>query len=435
MKKKKTQKRSSVFMLTVWWFLLCAVVGCLVLCFTPDRERISVDEKRVLQNKPPFSFSSLVSGEYASAFENFLSDSIPGRSALIGLSDRLLNTFSFNTAEDLYYLDTSVDEVLDYQNDMETQPQEDENENPGSGDSGEGEESGESSEDATFDLIRTDGSRNVIYTYPGQNLRRVADNLDKYAALLPEDGQVMLTLVPFPGLARRFSDRTDVYKGWQSDKFEKIDRMTSDKVKCFDALQILEPHMLAGENLFLYGNHQWNIHGSYYVFCEMIKAQGLTPSPYDEYEYKINRPQNQAYHDLDTYELLYPLAPAKNYRVSKINHRDEFPFMSYSKAETSAYLYGDLYPWKTVVTGFHTGRNALIIGDCFDFPLTPFLLPYYDEVHKTDIRYGIFSKERLGTSVADMIERYSIDDVYMIFSEANDVNSTTLRYALADNLY
>ena len=422
-------------MLTMWWFIILAIVGGLVVFFTPGRERISINENRVLQNFPLFSLHDLISGEYASKFESFLSDSVPGRNTLIDISERITGSISVNTSDDMYYLDTTAKEVAEYQGENGNNTED--NENKPSETDGKEENTEPSNGDATFELIKRDGSTTLVYVYPRKNIERVAENLDRLAQLIPDDGHIYITLVPFPGLARRLSGNLKEYGGWRSNKLDELNKLTSDKVVGIDTLKTLEPHMLEGEQLFLFGNHQWNIHGSYYVYREMIKAQGLSPTPYDEYEYKINRPKNGDMYTkkYDTYELLYPLAPSENYRVSHIDKLDKIPFMEYNKATNSSYLYGNVHPWKKVVTGFHSGRKALVIGDCFDLSMTPFLLPYYDEVHKTDIRYNIFFKSQLGTTIADMIQRNSINDIYLIFSESNDINSPTLLNALIDNVY
>ena len=71
------QKRNGYFILSMWWFILLAVMGGLIVFFTSDRERISMDENRVLQNAPDFSLTGFFGGEYAADFERFLADSVP----------------------------------------------------------------------------------------------------------------------------------------------------------------------------------------------------------------------------------------------------------------------------------------------------------------------------------------------------------------------
>jgi hypothetical protein len=432
------KKTGACFTLTMWWFLIFAVLGGLVLFFTPHRERVSVEENRVLQNAPEFSAGSFLSGEYSSLFEDFLSDSIPGRKWMITVSDHIRDAFSLNNSEDMYYLDTTVKEAAAYPevnpdgaaDDGGSAPAEDPDDAAGTDSPQDASPAG-----ATLELVKRDGGSTVIYTYSEYNLRKAAKNIDEYAQVIPDDGHIYLTFVPFPVVAFRFTEAPDVYSGWKSDEIHRIDELTCDKVRCFDALEILEPHMLNGERVFLHVSHQWHIRGAYYVFCEMMKSQGVTPTPYEEYEYKVNRPYNSEYADIDTFELLYPLAPTHNYHVDHIDNRIEFPLMNYDWADNSAYLNGYLHPWRTVETGFHTGRKAIVIGDCFSRTLATFLLPYYDEVHFTDVRFEIFKKEDLGTSVSDMMRRNGIDDIYMVFSESHSVNSQTLLTNLHKALY
>ena len=255
----------------------------------------------------------------------------------------------------------------------------------------------------------------VVHTYSGYE-NKVAENIEKVVDAIPGDGNVYVTFVPFPVIAFRFTDSLDVNSGWRCDHIEKLDQLTSERVKCFDSLEILEPHMLAGEQLFLHISHQWHIKGAYYVFCEMIKAQGLTPTPYDEYEYRINRPSNPKFTQKDSFELLYPLDPAHNYRVRNITEREEVPLMYYPGADNGSYLYGNLNPWHTVVTGFHTGRNALVVGDCFVIPLIPYLAPYYDRIISTDVRDNFYSVYLAGANIGDYIAQYDVDDIYVVWS-------------------
>ena len=424
-------------MLTVWWFILCAVLGWLVLFFTPDRERISLEENRVLQNAPEFSLERLLSGSFSNEFESFLSDSIPGRKTMIHISDAITDSMAVNTTEDNYYLDTTMKNAADYNGDgsdeIETGGEAEQNGDDGSGEQANIKEIGKNG--AKFELLKRDGGSTLVYTYPEENLKQAAENIEKVVELIPGDGNVYLTFVPFPIVAFRFTDDLNTYCGWQCDHIDKLDKLTSDRVKCFDTLKILEPHMLEGETVFLHVSHQWHIRGAYYVFSEMLKAQGLTPTPYKEYEYNVIRKANSQYSETDTFELLYPLAPAHNYQVSKINKKQEMTLMAYNFAANASYLHGDIRPWHTVITGFHTGRNALVLGDCFNLSFATFLLPYYDELHFTDVRNGLFNRYELGTSVEDMMRRNSIDDVYIVFSEAHGVNSVTFLDALPKHLY
>ena len=430
------KKSGNCFMLTVWWFILLAVAGCLTVFFTPDGERISKEENRVLQNRPEMTFDSVLSGDYSTAFDAFLSDSVPSRKWLTAASESVVGLLSFNTADDLAVMDTTEQEVEDFSrenlSDSDLPPEEDAEEETAPEDTVSSDEQDE--EGTFFGFIYKNGRVNKQRTYDKKAMARSARTLDLCASLLPEDGKVYFTTVTFPVVVRRLSNNLDTYTGWKSTLFDRMNQLTSDKVVCVDPYAILEPHLLQGEKLFLHTNHQWSDLGAYYIFSEMIRQQGLTPTPYEEYEYDSNRAYYAGGTEYDLYNLLYPLAPASNWSVSKSGKKSPLPFMEYHKPHILSYLYGSHVPWKTVETGFNTGRNALVLGDCYTLPFTPFLLPYYDTVHYTRLKEGIFDQKKLGASVAELIERKNITDIYYLASESGGVNSQTLQYFVAKNL-
>ena len=432
------KKNKGIFMLTMWWFVIPAVIGLVVLCFSPDKERVSFQENRVLQNRPSFSFAGLTSGEYTSQFETFLSDSMPCRNLLIKASDWILERFSMNTSYDMYYLDTTEKDVENFfkengSDSDEENPTDDEQ----TGTAVDADVSEEMEEgDACLKFIKHDGGEWVKTVYTRQSMKNAAASLEKCAELLPDDGKVYFTTMSFPSTANILGQHLDVYKGWESTLPEKMNQLTSDKVVCVDSYEILQPHMLNGEDVFLHTNHQWNDVGAYYVFSSIIESQGLTPTPFDEYDYDVCRAAYSGkISGYDEFHLLYPLAPSANWEVTNVNHRTKVPFMNYHIANTLSYFDGHHLPWRTVESGFHTGRNALVVGDCFSLAFAPFLLPYYDEVHATRLKSDYFDRTKLGTTVADMIARNHITDFYYISSESSGVNTWTLQHTVAVNLY
>ncbi len=430
------KRQNMHFVFTMWWFILCAVVGIAIVFFTTDRERISYDENRVLQNAPDFSLGSFKSGEYSEAFENFLSDSIPGRKMLIKMSDSILSCISANTSDDLYYLDTTEKDIEEFLNENAPDSAEesaDDTREISTPNNGDAQSDGDM---ARLTVFLKDDKKVELMTYDSYAMTTSAANLDKLAQQLPDDGKVYFTTMSFPGVIRRYCNNFRDFTGWKSTLPEKMDQLTSDKVVCIDSYEALEPHILEGEDLFLHTNHQWNDRGAYYVFSKCMETQGLEPTPFDEYEYNVNTASytidGGGY---DYYNLLYPLAPADNYIVIQSQYRQSVPFMTYNVASTMAYLNGQQTPWKTVETGFHTGRNALVLGDCFCLAVMPYLLPYYDEVHTTRLNEVYFDRKGLGKPVAQLIADLEIDDIYYISSESSGVNSKTLQYSVGVNLF
>ncbi len=432
-------KQKSIFTITLWWLLLLAVTGALIICFAPRTSRVSNTENRMLQGMPELSAESILNGTFSSEFESFMSDGFFERSSIINFSNQLLGLLSATTPEDDYILDRTEDAVADFGNTVN-----DEITDTGSpaasddnSDTAAESVSGDNKSDceASLWLDKHDGGITSIYTYPQENISTVAETINIYRDLLPDSGSVYYAQVPFPKLALRWSDNRSVYSGWSSSLEAELDKRTDDDVHVFSVVDILEPHIIDNEYIYYTTDHHWTALGAYYVFAEMIASQGLPVIPYDEYEYKINENSPDINGNTDEFHLLYSLQPTHSLVVSNITEETEVPLMYYDTDMYHAYLASTQTPWRRIITGFNTGRKALVIGDSFVNSFTPYLLPYYDEVHLTDIRPTYFDRNELGTSVEDMIKRNEIDDIYFIFSEANSVNSNTQLECLLENLY
>ena len=185
-------------------------------------------------------------------------------------------------------------------------------------------------------------------------------------------------------------------------------------------MAILEPHIAAGEKMFYQTDHHWTAEGAYIVASEMMKAQGLPVVPYEEYDYKAIRSKARTKKGVrDTFNALYPLLPARSLIVTNRTNETELPLMNYSVPTYRTFMNNTRKPWRRIITGFNTGRRALVICDSFGNAFAPYLLPYYDEVHMADFRKGDFDKKLAGGSMGELMQYFGIDDVYIVTSTAN----------------
>ena len=131
-------------------------------------------------------------------------------------------------------------------------------------------------------------------------------------------------------------------------------------------------------------------------------------------------------------DLMYPLLPAHGNVMRSGTEGEDAPIIVYNNESYTAYLAGGNHMWTKYTTGFDTGRKALVIGDSFTTAFIPYLMPYYDEVHRADPRY--YNSALNGGTVSELIAQYGIDDVYIILSYDNgidsDMSSKTLEYLL-----
>ena len=151
--------------------------------------------------------------------------------------------------------------------------------------------------------------------------------------------------------------------------------------------------------------------------------------PYEEYSYKSIRGRTDSEGHYDYFNALYPLLPGHSYIVTHVDSLKEISLMDYDSTSYSALINGTQLPWRRILTGANTGRRALVICDSFGNALTPYLLPYYDEVHMCDFRESRYSKKDAGGNISQMMQHYGIDDVYVITSTANGLRKpNSLRY-------
>ena len=76
--------------------------------------------------------------------------------------------------------------------------------------------------------------------------------------------------------------------------------------------------------------------------------------------------------------------------------------------------------------------NCLVITDSFGLAFVPMVTQNYKQVHYYDPRY--FDKNTVGGSVADMIRKYNIKDVYVVVGDLHSYSSGFLINQLSKQL-
>jgi len=442
------------FVLTLFSTMLLLCIGFLLLTFAEKESRPSGNENRMLQGFPELSGENILSGNMSGEFENFLSDGFFARNLLIGVSDNCLGVFSCQTEEDIALLEGGNDELqglVDGQtgtsddeqpeggavqtapdNDGadsapgDSAPADDENYDELPEDGGELEEvdpdSAAQSENYGFYFRKANGKLGMVFTTLESNRRKTARALNAYRAELPEDGNVFYMMIP---LKRNYSPirNDDKYVGWYSNVEDSLREQTVDGVHVLNVPEILEPHL--DEDIYFPIDHHWSALGAYYVCEELMRIQGLPMAPYEEYNYKKVYGHNYNTGVKGWFDIIYPLQKVNTTKVyQKVKEMDAV-FVDYSSEFYTAFFNGRILPWTKIETGYSTGRKALVIGDSFANIFTPYLCPYYDEVHMTDVRENHYDQRECGGWIADLIEYHGIDDVYILMSYANAANSPT----------
>ena len=437
-------KHKFSFIVTLWWALLCALAGFFLLVTGPKQPRRSDTENRMLAGFPDISPKSVVSGDFMSGFENYLSDGFFDRDGVITFTEKLLGNFSTLSGDDKLAMQS---EEMEDRLDAELIPSSDEEEAPAEPAPAEEDEEddieegvevtvAEGEEPLTYEksyiwLDKPDGSKKILYTYDNDDVRKYGEILKYIKSNLPAEGAVCFTQVPLASIANRWITQQNVYSGWGSTVEKALEQAVADTpgIYVFNTYDILEPDMTGDVPMFYSTDHHWTAEGAYRVLSRMLERQGLPVIPYEEYSYKAIRGKTDAEGHYDIFNALYPLMPGHSYVVTNVDSLREIDLMDYDATSYSALINGTWLPWRRIVTGANTGRRALVICDSFGNALTPYLLPYYDEVHMCDFRQSRYNKSEAGGNITEMMRHYDISDVYIVTSTANGLRKpNSLKY-------
>lgn len=435
-------KKRLSFILIYLCLLTLLTLGAGELLLVDKAARPSEAENRMLQGFPEFSRASVSSGAFMDGVEGFLSDGFFFRKEAAGAYDRVMGLFALPAvgpetgvvAEEQLWEGNTADALPD-------------------GPAGEdgavlpvmpaaSVPEGAELRDAQLWLVNGKGEREVLFTYPASALASFAEILNSYRALLPEDGHVFFANPQVAAVANNvFSDPR--YTGWGSDLEEVLQPLTDEGVFIVDCTDVLSPHM---DNPHLYPaeDYHWHSGAASLVADEMIRAQGLASAGFDQYRYYLSHKHNGVTYSAQTLagmrygrdiiEIMAPISPAKSYILTHLDHRENAVF-TYYEGGYVGFLGGHKGPWRLFEGGFHTGRSALVIGDCFTPPMIPYMVPYYDVIISTDVRDNFYSSQQAGASIARYIETYGVDDIYVVYSTNSRFTGEALQSRLIGYLF
>lgn len=443
-------RRKLSFLVTLWWIILCGVLGACMLLFANRAPVVSEQENRTLSGMPGFTLEAMKKGEISESFESFLTDQFFLRSELVDGANTLKHLFSALTVDEL--LDVEGEEVLvpsnteaqaqeetvstepEEQTTQQEEPQTAENTLPAAA----------SAESANVWLNHKDGTKTALFTYEKKDMEKAASILNTYAALLPVGGKLHVLLAPRAQTANKLALHLDSESGWSSEMESALQSLVSKNVVVHNAYDILQSDMLGGEYLYFRTDHHWTARGAYLVADAMLKAEGYQTVPLSDYREKTIEGylgsiylhgRNAKLKELaDTIEVFYPLLPAQSFRVSNTYKKNELPVVDETQTNYLVFLGGTAGPYRVLEGGYHTGRKMLMVCDSFGNSIAPFFLPYYDDVYMVDFRDEYYTRDEARGSVKDYVRRLGIDDIYIVLSETNGIGSLYLNQLMAANV-
>ena len=418
----------------VYLCLLSLLVCGAAELLAPDKgERLSASENRMLAAFPAFSVQSVADGSFMSGFESYLSDAFPFRDGAAAFHDGVMGLVSIpddgpatGVVEDERLWDQSEEQEAAFQQLVEEERVERGEESPAAA-----VESTPSTalsgelHDVTLWLERADGGRDVIFTYPAASVADFAEILNRYRAKLPEDGRLYFFSPQVSDVANNIIGKSK-YVGWGTDLVEVMQPLVDDGVIIVDDLAILNPYLNdAPSALYPTQDYHWHAIAASITADALMSSQGLAPADYDQYRYWLSfREDRRARsteelagmnYNRETIEVMSAISPAGSYFLNHLTQRQKTTF-TMPDGGYVGFLGGHKGPWRLVEGGFHTGRNALVVGDCFTIPLIPYLAPYYDQIISTDVRDNFYSVRLAGANIGDYIAAYDVHDIYVVWS-------------------
>jgi len=447
------------------WMALLLCLGIYYAGFAPRESGFTETENRTLAGFPEVTAESVFSGRFGQEFETYLLDRFPLRDVTINAVNRLESALSFASHDDYLLIAEEVEDPLDnsdFEDDlelllsemenmptqppMETEPPVEtlpsaETEPPVATEPPETPPIEPKPEVSIEDFpayigVYLDIGQGEVALQSFNRSRAVAVTavLNKYASLLPENGKLMFTIGPASRFLYRFAnaeEKISLYSTWD----EVVNAISADNVYAFDAPEILSDHIRNGEYISFRNDNHWTPWGAYQLYKEMATRAGKELADYHE-DFEITSEDNfkgtyyrdnpSAYWNVeaDTLERLMPKIPVE-YRM--VTGPDTYEVLDFLKLDAVAndrytvYLGGPGGPWRYVECGNEETENCLVVTDSFGLTVIPFLTQNYKQIHYYDARY--FNRNITGGSVADMIAKYEIHDIYVIIADFHSFNS------------
>lgn len=447
------------------WMLLLVVLGCYYLFFAPRDSEYSPVENRTLAAFPKVTVQSVFSGDFGREIETYLLDRFPIRDTAINAMNRMESALSLATHDEYLLIAEDVDDPLvddDYQADLEellaemnTKPSKTPTQSTESTESTDATETqpietepvedppivekpAASPDDYPWYLymyMDVGYGQEALRDYHRNNVLAVTAVLNKYAALLPENGKLMFTIGPPSYLVNRFvnaQNKVSFHNTWD----EVINGMGADNVYAFDSSEILSAAIKEGEYVAFRNDNHWTPYGAYLIYSQMAARAGKELCSYtDDFNITVEEPFRGTYYrdnpsaywnvEPDTLEIVTPKIDVE-YR--KVTGPDTYEVIDFIKQDAvyndryTVYLGGPGGPWRYVECDNDQTENCLVITDSFGLTVIPYLTSNYKQVHYYDARY--FDQSIVGGSVAEMIEKYNIQDIYFIVADFHSFDSS-----------
>lgn len=430
--------------------LASATLGLFLLLFAPKDGGVSETENRALQAFPEAGVSAVLSGTFMDEFESYLSDAFPARERMIALSDAMMSLFGEADAQEEAKKLFLEEQGLAGDEAPETLSSETETpaaaepasaaqpETAAPADAPAAEARG-----AALWLVRSDGTIKYVEQYSPETVEHVARVVNRYRDALGADGRLFLVNSPASDVANDLLDKHR-YADWGYDLDEAMQPLLHDGARIYSVPKILEPWRGEGA-MFSTSDLHWYVKTAWRVSNAFLADLGYAPTDFYDYNYYLRdtlrsgssyTPEQIRSMNIDRENLMVPavLSPTRASLVTHLTEKEPADLYDFKHHGYTIYLGGSKGPYRLFETGFHTGRNALIISDSYAFAMAYYLFPFYDSVLQTDLRNTNYRTDLVGASIREYIAEYDVDDIYIITCQWTSINGPVFSWRLGQFL-
>jgi hypothetical protein len=389
-------------------------VFCALLFVLPKND-FSERENRYLADAPTFSFATLMSGEFTSKVETYVSDRFAFRGRFVTLKAAAETAVGKRENNGVYFADGGVLGGVLIERFDEPDPEQ----------------------------VR-------------KNAQYVAD----FAEKLTESGvDVYVSLIPGAGEVWKYRLPKNAPSADQRAIIDNVYTQMPETVKTVDIEDALSSHRNdifetesgfwkhQTEGIFFKTDHHWTGLGAYYGYLATAEAMRLA-----EYEPIVTRDTGVEFTNIAFQEIPYkPFAVSKKFlgsaysssgagwthpeaisayvptfSVAAIDYNGTTPTVGYLynpdallKKDKYTYFLGGNSPRRVIFTGNDGLPKLLIIRDSFADIEVPYFLPHFSEIHLIDLRY-------YKRSASKYVEEHGIDSILINYSVKNFAEDTNL---------
>lgn len=361
----------------VIWMTCLILLGVYYFAFAPKDSSYSEEENRNYAAFPMISAETLFSGEFGEELEAYLVDRFPIRNGIISKVNEVQSLISLATHEEYLLVAEDVVDPLDQEN--------------------------------------------------------FEDNIDELLSELTVDND------------KEEWGNQDFVENGDSSEPEEISEVVEDvENPPIEAKPEISPDTFAATlNVVMQMNGETYYKGSYQKenvlsvtavlnrYAELLPENGklmftVVPQSIVGNQFVNTKDKTAFYADViaDELDIVRPDFDLEWRRITAKDEYKEIDFINMnakSNDRYTVYLGGPAGPWTYAECENGEEENCLVLTDSFGLGYIPFLAQNYKQVHYYDPRY--YNYEEVGYDVAEMIEMYHIQDIYVIVGDLHSFDS------------